>query len=128
MFSNHQTKGLLALVLTTALLSTGCSWDKLEIPEPPEVVSFSADIIPIFNTSCNAVGCHAANGISPNLSVASAYADLFNKGLVDTADPSASDLYSRMNSSSAPMPPQGKLNQYQVDLVLAWIEQGAIDN
>ena len=53
----------------------------------PEVVSFSADIQPIFNEGCNNAGCHATGGIAPDLTPANAYADLFAKNLIDLVNP-----------------------------------------
>jgi len=108
----------------SALLTTGCAWDQLELEPVPEVVSFSGDIQPMFDASC-VDGCHAANLIPPNLSQGNSYDVLFSTSLVDTLNPTTSVLYVRMNETSTPMPPTGKLNQNTVNLVLAWIEQGA---
>jgi len=98
----------------------------------PEVVSFSGDIMPILNTHCNTSGCH--QGFDPggglDLSPSVAYTNLLHprSGYVDTINPRFSVLHASMNSVSAPMPPDGRLDSCTVDLVLRWITQGARNN
>lgn len=122
----HQ-KGLLVFSIASALFMSSCSWDELELEAVPEAVSFSGDIQPMFDASCVA-GCHNTGGIPPDLSSGNSYDDLFATSMIDTINPASSVLYVRMNETSSPMPPQGKLDQNTVNLVLGWIEQGALDN
>jgi hypothetical protein len=93
-----------------------------------EDVSYSGDIIPIFNASCNMAGCHNTGGVSPDLSPDNSYSDLFIKNMVDTITPPSSELYVRMISETKPMPPSGVLKGGQPQAVLAWIDQGALNN
>ena len=73
------------------LTMNACYYDQvIPVEKPVEdvgVVTFSADIIPIFNTSCNAIGCHSAGGQKPNLTSANAYTSLTTGGYVDTSVP-----------------------------------------
>lgn len=114
-----------ALCIITLL--GGCYNDAVLPEGPGEIpldVSFSQDIIPIFNASCNVAGCHNAGGIPPDLTAANAFSSLNNGGYINTSDPANSKLYQRMASD---MPPSG-INAGDNALVLAWIEQGALDN
>lgn len=108
---------------------TGCYYDR--IPTPSKIdreVSFTADIIPIFNKSCNSAGCHNSGGIKPDLSAANALGSLSDDGYINTANPVKSILYETMTGAQTQMPPSGKLPETDISLVLAWIEQGAVNN
>ncbi|MEI6408955.1 MAG: hypothetical protein WCR52_06215 [Bacteroidota bacterium] len=98
-----------------------------QAPALPDTVSFSAHILPLFRQECSITACHT--GTNPagnlNLSDAVAYDRLFAKNEIDTLVPTKSLLYRQMNSSGTPMPPSGRLGDYEVGLVLRWIEQGA---
>jgi hypothetical protein len=96
----------------------------------PDTVSFSTDILPLFDRYCNSMDCHAGGSPSAhlNLSDAVAYDQLFVKHEIDTLQPTQSFLYEQMNSGGTPMPPSGRLSDYDVNLVLKWIEQGAKRN
>lgn len=113
-----------------ALLLTGCYKDKTVISDTDEQitrsVSFTADIIPILNSSCNISGCHSSGGKSPDLTVSSAYNSL--AGYINTGEPQSSELYLWMTGKKGtPMPVAGSNKDYNA-LVLAWIKQGAQNN
>ncbi|MFA6945236.1 MAG: hypothetical protein WC220_04970 [Pedobacter sp.] len=130
MLNNKRIYGFLAGF--TLLLFIGCYKDKTvyfdtgaEITRP---VSFSADIVPIFNKSCNVSGCHSPGGKSPDLSVVNAYNSLSNGGFVNASAPETSVLYLWMTGKKGtPMPVSGSNKDYNA-LVLAWIKQGAQNN
>lgn len=109
-----------------ALGMFACTYETLEpeIVVVPEEVSFSVDVIPIFNKSCNISGCHSTGGIAPDLSVANAHISLTFFGYVDIDSPEISELYKAVNS--------GTMKRYATDqdraIMLKWIEQGALDN
>jgi len=113
------------------IIMNACYYDQVLPVEPVGdvgEVSFAADIIPIFNSSCNSVGCHNQGGQKPNLTAASAYTSLTSGGYIDTNSPKASSLYQWMNGEkSLPMPLTGPNETYNAK-VLAWIEQGALNN
>ena len=106
------------------LQSTSCT--------TPDTVSFSKDILPIFNQHCNTSGCHVGNSPAGNLNLSApvAYAQLQKKGsgYIDTITPNFSVLYASMNAVSNPMPTSGRLDDCTVNLVLKWIQQKAKNN
>jgi hypothetical protein len=118
------------LAAFTMFLLTGCYKDKTVVFDTGEEitrpVSFTADIIPIFNSSCNSSGCHSAGGKSPDLTTSNAYNSLTN--YINTGEPQSSELYLWMSGKKgAPMPLSGVNKEFNA-LVLAWIKQGANNN
>lgn len=91
----------------------------------PDVVSFSVDIQPIFDQSCNNAGCHATGGTDPDLSPANAYAVLFSDNLIDLVTPANSILYKKVATG-------GIMNKYtqpgDPEIILKWIQEGALNN
>ncbi len=102
-------------------------------PDLPEVISFSEHIIPIFNgesvgrdltgrgKAC--IDCHAGK-TPPNLSEESAYLELTGGGYIDVADPENSKLYEEVKDGSM----SKYSNNVDVEYILEWINQGALDN
>lgn len=118
----------LMLSLFLAFLAGSCYYDIVVEPEVTEQVSFSADIIPIFNASCNSAGCHNTGGPPPDLAPANAYSALINGGYIRVSAPEESELYRWMRGERGlPMPLSGPNANYNAT-VLAWIRQGALNN
>ena len=121
------------VVFTSLLIIylSGCYYDATLPPLVPEVdteVSFSKDIIPIFNASCNGSGCHNTGGTKPDLTAANAYNSLKNGNYFNTTTPESSELYKWMKGEkNLPMPLSGPNSEYNAK-VLAWIKQGALNN
>lgn len=118
-------------LFTIGLLS-GCYKDKTVILDTGEeitrTVSFSNDIIPIFNKSCNNSGCHSAGAKAPDLTAANAYLSLSAGNYMNSSTPQNSELYLWMTGKKGtPMPLSGPDKDYNA-LVLAWIKQGAQNN
>ncbi len=127
----HTKKIMVFLAGFTMMMFIGCYKDKTVIidtgVEITKTVSFSNDIAPILNNSCNISGCHNAGGIRPDLTVTNAYTSLTG-GYINTADPQASELYLWMTGKKGvPMPTSGINKDYNA-LILAWIKQGANNN
>lgn len=116
----------------TLLLLVGCYKDKTVIfdtgDEVTRPVSFAADILPIFNKSCNGSGCHIASGIKPDLSASNAFTVLTNGNYLNTATPESSVLYLWMAGKKSTAMPTSGINKDYNALVLAWIKQGAQNN
>lgn len=116
------------LVANLILMSFSCYYDEvLDIQVPlPENVSFQNDIQPLFDQSC--VTCHDAN-LAPDLRDINSYNSLLN-GYVVPGDADESILYmSLINSNGvALMPPEGQWPDSRINLVLSWINEGALDN
>lgn len=117
---------LIPLAISALLVfMSACEYDKPVIAEIEGEVSFSEDIIPYFNASCNYAGCHNTGGVSPDLTPENAYADLFDKNQIDLDNPEQSSLYTKIA-------PGGSMANYstpnETAMVLAWIEAGAENN
>ncbi len=124
---------LLAL-LFSALAPTACTYDSGVI-EPPDIiidtteqVSFSEDVIPIFDGHCNSSGCHNTGGVPPDLTAENAYEALFQGNYIDTLEPRESELMQWMlGNRGLDMPLSGPNEEFN-KTVLTWITQGAKDN
>ena len=126
-------KRILRLFLLSGLIlliHSACKYDEVLAPEPDPgiVVSFSEDILPIFNASCNSAGCHNGAGHAPDLRASVAYDELWEGVYIDTLLPDQSELYQWMSGlRGLPMPVEGTNATYNAT-VLQWIEQGALNN
>jgi hypothetical protein len=129
MLKNQSLIALLVLGLVMSFSLVSCEWEEYKVSDIPiEEVSFSNDIMPIFNQSCNSVGCHNAGGIPPDLSPANGWQDLYDTDMIDLDNPANSELYVRMIDNASPMPLNGVLSPTVTNTVLVWIEEGAKDN
>ncbi|MCF8246986.1 MAG: hypothetical protein K9J37_18790 [Saprospiraceae bacterium] len=124
-----------ALIGMVLMFMGSCYYDEV-LPEDLKVqddgaltdAKFSTDILPIFNSSCSAAGCHNTGGTPPDLTPAKAYDALIGGGYIDTAVPENSGLYQWMKGNKGiPMPITGANPAYNAK-VLAWIKQGAQNN
>ena len=115
--------GSLSLILVAS-----CVYDETVLPPPPAGVSFSKDVIPVFNSNCSLSGCHNGVDHAPDLRASAAYDALWEGGFIDTIAPENSGLYLWMAGlKGLPMPPSGVI-QTDVDLVRQWIAEGALNN
>lgn len=122
---------VVAAVTAIGLLN-GCYKDKTVLQETGEEitrpVTFTGDIIPVFNKSCNISGCHSTGGIAPDLSAANAFTSLSAGNYTNTTTPLNSEIYLWMTGKKgSPMPLSGVNKDYNA-LILAWIKQGANNN
>ena len=119
----------LKLIVVIALLTTTSSCLNetiVPITEPvPDIISFSNDIIPIFNENCNMGGCHNSGGIAPDLSADNAWNALSLGGYIDTINVAGSILYQKIAVG-------GSMSQFASEqdrvLIFGWIEKGAPKN
>jgi len=116
-------------LLFLGIIISSCTYEKIKpVSELPQDVSFKNDLIPLFNQSCNIVGCHSSGGIAPDLSEENAYHSLTTiADMIDLENPEKSEIYVRMIDTQNPMPMSGVLS-YQSKQVLSWIKDGAKDN
>ena len=110
---------------------TGCYKDILSPGQdptaPPQAVSFSGDLVPIFTANCATSGCHdAIPSHRPSLTASNAYNAILGGGYINTVVPSSSILYGEIKSGS--MPPTGALKPSDIQKVLDWIRNGAPNN
>jgi hypothetical protein len=121
----HITGNLLLVIVLGGCGLGSCTYytneyDPLEVPDN---VSFEADIVPIFDASCNTAGCH--NGtIAPDLREDKAYNSLTSGYVTDVSAAENNKLYQAIDG--------GSMDAYATDLERAyikkWIEEGALDN
>ncbi|MDP2424375.1 MAG: hypothetical protein U1C46_10355 [Bacteroidales bacterium] len=119
-------KFLTLIIAGLVLTLVACEYEFIEPDNTlvPEDVRFAKDIIPIFNASCNMIGCHAPGAKSPDLSAANAYNDLIQKNMINTGSPAQSKLYKSITTGSM----KNFASTAQAKIILAWIEQGALNN
>ncbi len=132
MLSNKTIMGIVLMSSAVLFLLPGCYKDKTVIldsgPAITRTVTFSNDIIPIFNKSCSLSGCHTTGGKAPDLSAANAYNSLKIGNYLNTGNPEGSQLYLWLTGKKSTQMPPGGLNKDYNALVLAWIKQGANNN
>lgn len=90
--------------------------------DPDVVVSFNAEIIPIFEAKC--VACHDGGSVF-SLEADKAFDNLNSRNLINLDTPEESIIFTKLGV--------GNHNQYtytatENDLILFWIEQGAGNN
>jgi len=91
---------------------------------PPQYVSYSQELSPLFNSSCALSGCHLAGGHHPYLNSEISYNELVNGGYVNTTVPKESILYIKINSTMQQFIPSATDRQKVYD----WIRNGAPNN
>ena len=93
-------------------------------------ISYVVHVQPIFDVSCT--NCHNASHSKLDLQSAVSYNQLLYTGFsapyVDTSNAPQSKLYKHLTGVLSIMPPQGAIATSQQELILKWIEQGALDN
>lgn len=125
---------LVALVIVTLTISFGTSCYKSATvdlrgeQEITEAVSYTANIVPVFEKSCSLSGCHNAGGVAPDLSSANAYNALSNGGYIDVATPRNSKIYGFVSGRLTPVMPVSGADPEIAAIILAWIQQGALNN
>lgn len=94
---------------------------------PPQAVSFSGDLLPLFLANCATSGCHdAVPAHRPSLTAANAFNAITTGGYINTVVPANSIIYGEVKSGS--MPPSGALRPADIQKMLDWIRNGAPNN
>lgn len=122
---------LMLMLISSTVILVGCYKDKTVNVEAPAItrpVTFSQDILVIFNKSCNLSGCHSAGGQTPNLTPAAAYNSLIIGNYINKTSPENSFIYLKMTGKKGTVMPVGGMNKDYNALILAWIKQGANNN
>lgn len=91
---------------------------------PPQFVSYSGDLQPIFTSNCALSGCHVPGGQMPYLTEDLSYDQLVGGGYVNTVVPEQSQLYIAINGIMMPHIPSASDRQKVYD----WIRNGAPNN
>ena len=117
---------LTAICVLCLMFASSCeyAWIDYEEVSVPDTVSFSNNVVPIFERGCNASVCHGG-GADPDLRPDRAYNSLISGGYVNTDDPAMSSIYTSIIKG-------GSMEQYadpgDDEVILKWIEQGALNN
>lgn len=131
---------ILALMLSTLVISFYSCSDGIVSELPPEKnikirANFTSIQAEVFDKYC--ISCHAGNFASGSLDLTAgkSFNNLVdklnssgNKKLIETGSVVRSYLIDRLESNSDVMPPTGKIEQYLIDSLKVWIEQGALNN
>lgn len=131
MKSNH----ILSLIVFAVVISffTACEYEFIEpkkpvpIVPPGDTISFSLNIVPIWNNGNKCTSCHGNGGTAPNLTPDAAYNSLTSMGLIDQVTPENSVIYEYPSPASS----THSWKKYTVDeaaAILLWIEEGAKNN
>lgn len=106
----------------TSLITDNCD---------PDTVYFVNDVYPIFIGSCAIVGCHDAASHKAGM-ILSTYSGIMNAHITSVANPWGSDLIDVVTetnpSNRMPEPPLPPLTTDQIDLLVKWQQQGALNN
>ena len=97
----------------------------------PDTVYYVEQIAPLLNANCAISGCHGNGSARRGVDLSDYNSTLATVG-INTASPSKSRLYTVLIASDPtqimPPPPASPFSQSEVDAVLKWIEQGALNN
>ena len=100
-----------------------CTYEAIPEPDAVTDVSFSTDIVPIFDANCNMSPCHNTGEIAPDLTAPNAWSSLQN-GYLNLADPTASLLMTKIDGGSM----ETYVTSQDITYILQWIKEGAKDN
>ncbi len=130
----------MTLLLGMLGLFSACQYEQIDnsgIVDPVEDASFSADILPILTTSCAGGGCHVGQTTSGvNLSsydqTLNSVGVQYNQPIVNPGNAADSPLFDKVSAN----PEQGQrmpfgrspLSNADIELIRAWIDEGALDN
>jgi hypothetical protein len=121
-------KYLAILVLVSGIIAmfSSCYYEDIEFDKAnlPDTISFSLNVVPIFEQGCNASVCHGG-GKAPDLRPENAYQSLMDGGYVNSSDPVSSVIYQEVTTGGG-MASYAK--QGDDAMILQWIEQGAKNN
>lgn len=96
---------------------------------PTPGISFALDIQPIFSANCTAAFCHVSEGIGAmSLQPGVAYANTLP--LITPGNSASSYMINRLTGAITPRMPLNRpaLSAFSLDLIKAWIDNGAQDN
>jgi hypothetical protein len=118
------------LIVAVTLALTSCYKDVI-LPDatvdpdgPPQAVSFQAELVPLFASSCALSGCHVSGAHKPYLTADISYQQLVNGGFINTLIPKESILYKKINGEMREYIPSATNRQKVYD----WIRNGAPNN
>jgi ABC-type oligopeptide transport system substrate-binding subunit len=115
---------IFGLVFIFTLFNSSCNHD-LEIPSDVPEVSFSKEVLPIFQTGCAISGCHDENTAKDD-EIYTNYQNIISS--IDPGNPENSKSYKAMTNYFETMPPEKPLSSEDRTKIRVWILQGAKNN
>lgn len=116
-----------ALIFTLLIITYSCGGDSDEPSTPPNnnpppttPVTYNQNIRPIVSITCATSGCHTGANPAPGFAL-DTYAQVKEAAM-------NRPLYTRIQSSTNPMPPTGRMSTTNINLFLAWRDQGYPEN
>ncbi len=94
----------------------------------PDSVYFQQDVLPILILNCALSGCHNAQTATDGV-ILDSYENVINTTDIKPENPTASNLYEVLVDTDPfdQMPPSGPLPPSEIEVVLKWIQQGALN-
>ncbi len=114
---------VLSLILLLSFVAS-CKHDSTGIENLPEM-SFSKDILPVFQTGCAISGCHDA-GSAVGDRVYDNYQNIMTD--IEPGNPNGSKAYRILFDPFQPMPPKTTIPEPDRIKIRLWILQGAKNN
>lgn len=97
----------------------------------PDSIYFNQDVMPIIQQNCAVTGCHGGGSAQNGVDLTS-YQSIMNTADVEPFDTDGSDLYEVITETDPddimPQPPNPPLTNEEIDIIAAWINQGAQNN
>jgi hypothetical protein len=128
---------LLLAVVVVSLLFSECRYSFIVPEEVPPVIdpedpnapqiSFSTQILPIFNDGNNCTSCHKTGGQMPDLTTDNAYTSINKSRYINSGTPEQSLIYTYPHPDT-PTHVRKKYSATQAATILLWIQQGAKNN
>jgi len=123
------------LIGSLVILSFSCYYDEeidlsQQLPDIPdtEIISFSADIEPLFTRKGkDCTVCHNGTIANPNFSGSNLYSVLVPAYVV-AGDAEASELYQKLPGNNHPIDAGFILSLDDIALIKTWIDRGAENN
>ena len=106
------------------LFNTACVYEQIAPVQGPESVSWNVDVLPILVNNCATSTCHTTGKISPDLTSENAYLNLTLFGYVNTTTPEESLIMQKLVGGSM----KDQASESEKQIILKWIEQGALDD
>lgn len=106
-------------------LFQACYFDVIinEEPNTSEAVSFSKDLVPVFQASC--VSCHDGQITQPDFSSSVLYTNLSTGNYLSVTDPENSTLITKIRSDH---PYAGAVTETEIQKLITWMKEGAANN
>jgi hypothetical protein len=127
---------LLMAVVAIAFIFANCNYNfivPIDVtppdPDKPDTVdiSFSQEILPIWNDGNFCTSCHTTGKTAPDLSTDNAYRAINNSRYINTGTPEESLIYTYTHPDTNTHM-RKKYNSAQAAKILKWIQQGAKNN